>query len=236
MGLPFRSQAPAWGGWFVGSVLGAIPLLPWLRYVATEAVFLPRHPGAWQHLFEFRFWLRWVLEPLGFGLQYSLGKDYLDFLRQPLWAGHFTWLVLVLHVLGGMLGVLILARGLRSWYRTRNARTTAADSPTRFTQNAALWGYGLLITLTSFPIHRHYMIILFPLPFLWLARLALNDAVRPRLGRGLLTALVLVQAALSIQFLCYVHDKQQINGDFGPTYAFQVRAAEFEESEPRNGE
>ncbi len=229
--LLFERRRPAWGWWLFGSVLGALPLLPWLHYLATEAVFMPRHPGAWQHLFEFRFWIRWVQEPLGFGLKYSLGRDYFDFLRQPLWGSQPTFLVLVLHLLAGGLGLVILGRWLL------HPAANAAGSPSRpsetaFTQNAALWGYGLLITLTSFPIHRHYMIILFPLPFLWLARLALGSGSRLSFGRGLLTALVLVQACLSLQFLTYIHHQQQIRGDFGPTYASQVRDTGMEESEP----
>ncbi len=227
----FDRRGVAWKSWLLGSVLGILPLLAWLRYLATEAVFLPRDPGAWQHLFEGRFWLRWVKEPLGFGLEYSLGQDFGDFLRQPLWAGQPTWLVLGLHLLAALLGLLILLRALDSWRRQRDPEPRPASSPTAFTQNAALWGYGLLITLSSFPIHRHYMIVLFPLQFIWLARLALGERTRIALGRGLLAALVVVQGLLSIQFLGYIHDRQQINGDFGTTYAFQVQAGDAEECE-----
>lgn len=232
----FDRRRTSWGCWLLGSILGALPLLPWLDYLATKAEFLPRRPGSWQHVIEFRFWIRWALEPLGIGLKYSLGRDFLDFLRQPLWGTRPTWLVLLLHILAGGLGVGILVRSLRSWYVKRRLGRPAQpvlESPTAFTQNAALWGYGLLITLTTFPVHRHYMIILFPLPFLWLARLSLGSGARPFLSRSLLTALVIVQALLSFQFLSYIHYKQHINGDFGLTYASQVREQGMEECEPR---
>jgi len=221
--LLFQRKRPAWSSWLLGSLVGAVPMLPWLHYLATAAHFRPRHPGAWAHIFEGKFWVRWVLEPLGLGLDYSLGRDFTDFLRQPLVGGQPTYFLLLLHILAALVGLVLLFRAGRHWRPTAESGQT---SPTVFTQNAALWGYGLLLTLSAFPIHRHYMIVLFPLQFLWLARLALNPnsaAASLQRGRGLLAALVFIQSLISIQFLAYVHDHQRIHGDYGPTYAIQQR-------------
>jgi hypothetical protein len=288
----FDRKRPAWGSFFLGSLVGALPLLPWLYYLFTAARFRPHDPAVWTHIFEGKFWLRWVLEPLGFGLDYSLGRDFLDFLRQPLLGGRPTFGMLILHILAGGLGLVVLVRAGRRWRRERGA---SQDSPTAFTQNAALWGYGLLLTLSAFHVQRHYMIVLFPLQFLWLARLALGPARIPGapptspkrqrgeeahhalalgacgrlpesvakplvsgaayrggqlrsgeerakagqpagLGRGLLAGLVVVQSLISLQFLAYVHDRQRIQGDYGPTYAVQHlpadgQAGDMEEAE-----
>ena len=43
-----------------------------------------------------------------------------------------------------------------------------------------LTGLGILLTVSGLPIHRRYMVVLFPLPFIWFARL--TDL--PRIGHG----------------------------------------------------
>jgi hypothetical protein len=82
------------------------------------------------------------------------------------------------------------------------------------------------------PLHRHYMIILFPLQFVWLARLALGGTVvnapaagAGRLGfnwgRSLLAVLVVCQGLITMQFLNYVHDRPLLKGDYGVPYRRQ---------------
>jgi hypothetical protein len=232
--LLFEGRKAAWGSWFVGSCIGSLSMLPWLNYLAhtTAADFKPKKPGGWMHLVEGKFWSRWIMEPLGFGLDYSLNRDYVDFLRYPLIGGHATYLVLILHVLIGLLGAAIFVFALLR-LRRGVSRSTIVDrfigrgSPTAFTQNAAFWGYGIVVTLSMLPLHRPYMIILFPLQFLWLARIALgttgqsHDLLR---GRALLTALVVCQALISAQFLSYIHVRPAIDGDYGVPYRETIRS------------
>ncbi|HVW38497.1 MAG TPA: hypothetical protein VHB99_14380, partial [Pirellulales bacterium] len=98
--------------------------------------------------------------------------------------------------------------------------------PTVMAQDIAMWGYGLLLTLTLTPIHRHYMIIAYPLEFLWVARMALgaqpDHSRRAMTGRALLAGMCVVQLLISASFLGYVHVKQQIRGDYGPVYRAQI--------------
>jgi hypothetical protein len=71
------------------------------------------------------------------------------------------------------------------------------------------------------------MIILFALPFLWLARLALGSAAdRPanHRGRVVLAILFVAQLMLTVQFLTFVHRTQTIHGDYGQVYCIQERA------------
>jgi hypothetical protein len=111
------------------------------------------------------------------------------------------------------------------WRDRRNLaqRRAGRTSPTAFTLAAALWGFGLLMTLSCFSIHRHYMIVLFPLEFVWVAQLALarrNGAGR-QAGRVLLGVLWAAQLAISAQFLVYVHKMQRIDAEYGTTYHAQ---------------
>ena len=233
--LLFDRKGVAWVSWVVGSILGTLPMLPWIHYMLTEAVIKPHTPGHWLHMFEGKFWTRWLLEPIGFGLDYSLGRDFSDFLRYPLVGGSPTYLVGLLHVLIGIFGGVILLRAVR---RTWQSKTSLAKfdggraSETAFTQNAALWGYGLLLTLSCLPVNRQYMILLFPLEFVWLARLALGpvgqSAPTIQLGRRLLAALVICQGLISIQFLTYIHTHTAIHGDYGPPYRVQLHVREHE--------
>jgi hypothetical protein len=219
----FDRRGVAWGSWFAGSCLGVLPMLPWLWYLAHGPEVSPQKGNRWTHLCEGKFWSRWVMEPLGFGLDYSLNRDFGDFLRYPLLGGQPTYLMLLLHVVAGATGLLILGTSLRRWWRDRapvGEMFTGRSSPTALTQNAALWGYGIILTLSTLPIHRHYMILLFPLQFVWLARQALGPK-GARLGRAALGVLVVCQALLSLQFLGYVHTRDSINGDYGRPYRAQ---------------
>ena len=217
----------AWLAWLLGSVLGSITLLPWLHYLAFDAVATPSEANRWMHLFEGKFWVRWVLEPIGFGLDYSLGRHMIDFLAQPIVLGQPTFGMLFLHLAAGTVGLVVVTRAIRHVWQDRARwwdHFSGHASATAACVAAALWGYGLLMTLSCFPIHRHYMIVLFPLQFVWLARLALgtsSTSAAPR-GRLLLASLVVIQALLSLQFLAFVHDRQKIDGDYGATYASQI--------------
>jgi hypothetical protein len=88
-------------------------------------------------------------------------------------------------------------------------------------------GFGLAFSLSLLPIPRHYMILTFPMMYVWVAFLALADE-RPLLarwtrGQALLLASVLVQFAVTACFLCYVHDAgRTIRGDYGTPYAAQI--------------
>jgi hypothetical protein len=221
--LLFDRQSVRWKGWLAGSLLGALTLIPWLYTLATDR----SHPlvsvGCAQHLLEGKFWLRWATEPLGWSLKYTLEKEYGDFLQYPTLRGQPTHLGALLQAALVGAGVLILVRGgWRVWQDRRKlgAQWVGRDSPTAFTQNAAFWGFGILLTASAVPIARHYLWVACPLGFVWLARLALGRSGSSpgvwNLGRVLLLALCIVQGALSASFLSYVHGNQRpFRGDPG---------------------
>jgi len=228
--LLFDRKRVAWRGWLAGSFLGALSLVPWLAYMAKEMGSRPRTPFGWQHVAECKFLIRWVTEPLGLGLDYSLDNDFADFLRSPILAGWPTYLVGILHGLVIAVGTFILVRAvMQLWHAHRAAARTAVPrserSPTAFTLNAAFLGFGILLTLSCLPIHRHYMVIAYPFEILWLARLALCSGMPSvkalKLGRLLLATLCVAQFLITASFLVYVHVHQAIDGDYGVPYDAQ---------------
>ena len=226
----FDRKRVAWRSWFLGNCIGGIGMLPWLHYVLTADTLGPHKIRSWVHVLEVRYWYRWLMGTLGYGLDNSLDADFADFLRHPLVAGQATYLGLVLHIAIGVLGAAILVVGalrLRSrWTKeSLGSMFIGRESATAFTQNAGLWGYGLVLTFCFTSVHRHYMILLFPLQFVWLARMALGSSGEPngttRHGRTLLAAMVVCQALISVQFLNYAHTQPILHGEYGVPYRMQ---------------
>lgn len=227
-GLADRTRV-AWKSWFAGSVLASLPLVPWFYFLQTESTQASQATFKLARLLECKFLTRWLTEPLGFGLDHALGEDYIDFLRQPLIAGVPSWLVALLHVVALVLGLTIAWR----WFRSRRGqpfcwrRVLFPDSYAALVSSATFWGYGTLLTLTCLPLHRHYMIIAYPVELLWLAYLAIDlhrgDQKSLIAGRKSLAGLVCVQFLLSASFLNYVHAKGAIDGDYGVALSAQQR-------------
>lgn len=223
----FGERRTAWKSWAAGSVLGALPMIPWLKYLLATHGSRPAGNLRWEHIFEFKFWLRWFSESFGWGVDYALGDDFGDFLLQPLIAGRATWLVGLLHAAAIASAVWLLVRIFRQRSTLFGAAALAQlRNPTVMVQDFALWGYGVLLTLSLVSIHCHYMIIAYPMQFLWVARMALgarpDRSPRAMTGRALLALMCAVQLAISISFLAYVHAKQRIDGDYGTVYRAQL--------------
>jgi hypothetical protein len=240
--LCFERRRVAWKAWLAGSVIGVLPLIPWMHHLLAHPSTRPVNPDRWVHALEGKFWVRWFTESFGWGIDYTLGRaNFVEFLSWPLVGGHSTWLVAVAHALIAAAAVVLLGRAAVSLWRDRSelsGRWVGRTSPTAFTQNAALWGFGLLLTLSCFSIHRHYMIVLFPLECLWVARLALACGAdgRPALrSRGLLAALWVAQLLVSANFLAYVHAKQHIGAEYGTTYQAQQTARQAGQARGLNG-
>jgi hypothetical protein len=228
---PWRERV-AWRSWLLGSVLGALPMLPWIVHLLIHPSERPVNPHRWVHACEMKFWIRWFSESFGLGIDYTFGPYFREFQSYPLWDGRPTYLVGVLHWFLAAVAVLLLARASVLLWRQRDRWRElwiGRSSASAFTQNAALWGFGLLLTLSSFSIHRHYMIVLFPLEFLWVARLALASGAEPtrslRLGRTLLFSLCCAQFLLSANMLAYIHSRQNFKGtEYGVPYGAQFTA------------
>jgi hypothetical protein len=222
----FDIRRVAWRWWVVGTAMGAFPLIPWLRYFASELQSHRALPHGIKHACELKFWTRWTMEPLGLGLHHTLGPDFLDFLRYPLVSGYPTFGVGLLHVLVAAIGICLLGRAFFGAMQIPGFWNQLwREGESAFTINAALWGYGLCLTLSLLPIHRHYMIVTYPVEMLALARLGL-ELPGKEIGRRLLGVLWAAELLISISFLGYIHVNQgSKNGEYGKTYAAHVQRA-----------
>lgn len=194
--------------WLVGSALGALPLVPWVKAVLTEK----RPPGAstLAEVFRGTFFGYWVLDPLGLDLATFLGKsNYWRFWSFPA----STYLCCM--ALAGVVvcGLVMLRYGYSAVF------PLGGDSArgVRFALLA-----GLLMTLSGVLVHRHYLIVTFPFEWLWLAGIGLAGGVR---GRRALAVLWVLQLLLSVALLCYLHvNGGAPGGDYGVSYQRQAHA------------
>lgn len=229
-------RKPRWSGWLLGSCLGTLPLLPWLAYLLSHPTGEPMTTGL-SEILQFKFWVFWVTDPLGLVLTNPLGlhrgnsilSQLSDFIRYPLIAGRATYLCAAAHLAALLAAVLIL--GGAAWRMSRRlARRMARREPgtprrrsaeTALAVSAALWGFGIALTLTGVNIRRYYMMVAFPLPFVWLAGLALSGPSRPR-ARRLLAVLWGAELLISTLFVHYIHVNQgSRQGDYGDAYHLQ---------------
>jgi hypothetical protein len=220
-----------WRWWALGSVAGGWPLVPWGLAVVGEVFGHPTGQIKLGNVFTFNYWVRWFTEPFGLTLQYSLQDDFWDYLRYPLLGGYPTYLMALTHIGLVMAAAYQLAvTGRRAWVERGRLGTffTGGDGNTRTTLGAVMFGFGLVLTASALPIHRHYMLLTFPFMYVWLAASALVDRRSGCLGltRGqtLLAGLVLLQFAATAGFLGYIHTNQRtIPGDYGTPYAAQLQ-------------
>jgi hypothetical protein len=204
-------------------------MLPWIDYLASTRTAARPDAVSWARLLELKFYTHWLTEPFGIGLKYACGPDFAAFLTGPTVAGRPTFAVAALHVLVGLIGVTLLLAGLRRWWPRRRdwrAGLGGRGDSTALLVAAVVCGYGLILTATRLPFYRQYLLLTFPLPALWVARLAVPDAETDAAwppGRRLLLALVVAQALLTAAFLCYIHAHGGTADEYGRTYAEQVR-------------
>src|SRR5665213_1339053 len=140
----FHDRRARWGFWFLGSLLGAIPLIPWLQTMVTQQ----GHGFNWfifLTIFYPKYWLYWVSDALGLGLANSLKTvHYMDFLRYPLIDGTGTYLVAIAHAAIVISVILILI----SIKKTGGFSLLIKDaSETGLATNAVLLGSGVVMTL-----------------------------------------------------------------------------------------
>jgi hypothetical protein len=229
-------KAFPWLPWLAGSLMGALPAVPWLEHLAA-------FHGAGGKGLRFpilSFYVRFLTQPFGFGADYTLGKiAFPDFLAWPRLGTTPTWLVAALHVaLIAMTAIAYIRGGLavrggrpitwRAVFLGREEVDTLIC--------ASLWGYGgwlTLITIGSADSHRHYMELIAPLMALFCARLVLTGEGEGGRGgaRVLLPALCVVQLTVSAALLVYVDQRQVIPGEYGTIWRAQTAPPAMKPSE-----
>lgn len=100
------------------------------------------------------------------------------------------------------------------------ARWISVENPTQFSILAALIPYGILLTLPGIRIYRFYLIITFPLLFVWFARFILNH--HRENAYKILSAFVIAQILMCFAFLSFIHvNGGAPAGDYGKAYRLQ---------------
>lgn len=214
-----KARRTRWVAWFAGSAIGAAPAIPWLLYLARDRP--PPSGSPWWLRFRLEFYQYFLSDPFSLSGEYVLGKDMVRALAWPRIGGHPTYLVLAAHVVLAACAIVLAKRALVAlWEERRNlgALVKGGTSDTTLLLAAVLAGMGVLMTLPSISIHRHYMLATFPLQYVLVARVALR---RPG-GERWLAALFAGGAIVTMGLLAFVHDVGE-NAEMGKTYATQLR-------------
>jgi hypothetical protein len=206
-------KSPRWVPWLLGSSMGGIGLLPWLRE------FVNYRPVGWnfRELVTLKFFTQWIAIALGVDLQFSMHSAFWSkFLREPVVYGVPTYLIGVAHILLLVVGVKIVL----PWFQPKSRlayRANLEKSPeARLYLQATLFGVGILMTLSGTRVYAQYLIVLFPFLHLWLAMKLYGM-------KGTLLAVTLAQVFISGVFLLYVHQNGGVpEGDYGTAFRRQV--------------
>jgi hypothetical protein len=227
----FDRSAFPWKPWLAGSIAGALSALPWVIELAETILDQDHWLGRWRFP-NATYFLRWATQPFGIGTQYVLGRDYHAFLAAPDIGGSPSYLIggiqIILWIL--MLGVFAqaCAKCVRSAPQTISAFLRAilpGRDPEAMLVNAALWGYGTMLTLLTIGklnANRHYLLIVMPLMALWCVRLITFANPKLEYRRLVLGVLCLLQLTFSAALLIYI-DKRQVVDAYGPTWQFYSR-------------
>ena len=191
-------------GWLAGSVLGALLLVPWLRFLLSPAA---RHVESGGEL-TLRFFIEALRHAWGLGIEYALGDAYHALLSGPSIAGVDTHLAAAARF--ALFALLLLA----VVDRVRAGLRDHVPEPVRSYAGCVLIaGLGLCAARVS--MYAHYLIVFGPLLHV-VAAWSLSGR------RWAVLALCGLQTFLSACFIVYIH----VHGgapeaDYGTAYRAQ---------------
>ncbi len=229
-----------WSGFVVGAGVAILPLIPWLKSVAFSTLLdstsggqlEPTNLGGFMPsaLLRGEVWVLWFRQVTGTGLDYRFGELVAPFLRGPVVLGLSTHLNLVLQGVGVAVGVYSLWSACRGGLQSLRLRFSTDPAPARTDGRRARNGtsdeslllasvvlFGVLLTLSGFRLHPHYLLTIFPLGYLAICLpLSLSKAPvtfqfgSPKRtiteGRIALLALVLSQAIGTLMLRQFIHE------------------------------
>jgi hypothetical protein len=206
-----------WGSWLLGSLAGFIPLIPWLQYMATKPPGGPSTLSPSWILYP-KYWIFWATDSVGLGLAYNLRThQFMDFLRYPLIEDTPTYLVGVLHLVVLVAGIYLLVSAVR---KGGVFRGIGDKSETELALHSVLIATGLLMTLSCIEVCRHYLIMTFPLEWVWLSRLGEGGA---GLNQRTLAVIWSAQLLITALVLYYLHVNHGAPlGYYGMAYQYQL--------------
>jgi 4-amino-4-deoxy-L-arabinose transferase-like glycosyltransferase len=215
----FDRRSVRWRWWVAGCAVGAVPLIPWLVHLLSS------HSAGAHNLSgilgsDGNFWYFWLATPIGRPILTSFGGEAAKLLAWPRVAGAPLHLVGLAEDVSIVAAVVIFAKAVGAWVEGRRSAGTRNEqvgrSDTTLAVSAATVGFGILLTASGVVIWRHYVTVAFILPFLLLALAGVRAG---RLGRRLLTLIIIAQAAISVGYLNYIHTNGGApGGDYGYAY------------------
>ncbi len=204
---PISQSSTHWRGFAIGTFLAYLTLIPWLQQVAGQTLTAKR--PSWLELLTPNFHIHWLITSWGLNLEYELSDQlWRGFIAEPPLGGWPTYGVAIALILLFTLCLTSLWR----WYKTRGTNPYFSAMP--------YWMAGAIVMpslmfVAKVRIPAHYLIVLFPFPFVWVAWLNRNH-------QRSLYLIVLAQLFLSATLLLYIHQHFGIpNGNYGLTYQFQ---------------
>jgi hypothetical protein len=203
-----------WLAWLAGSMVAAVPLFPWAWELAASGMGASRD---WRATLVPRTLYLWLVDGLGLNSSYVYKTELVGFLGEPRIAGVPTYGILAAQV--ALIGIALYC--VARWLRTIRPRVIPSGDAgdVWLWISAAAFGMTCLFMLAGIRVHSHYLIVLYPLPFVWLAWL-LSTHGGPRLYRA---ALVL-QLLITVTMLMQIHrDGGVAAGPYGVSYRAQMR-------------
>lgn len=222
--LAEKKSPQKWQFWFLGSALGAFLLIPWIIYMIQQG----SHSGdpSILRLFALKFWIFWIADPFALSLSYSLGNAFETYLKYPILFETPTYLVAIAHVIILAIFCVVIFYGFSSLVKNWKEKNYVKnlffkfESDTELAIKAGMIGFGVFLTLSLAKIHRHYLLVSYPLEWLWLSGLIFKHCKKPTKW---LATLFVCHLFLSICFLTYVHEHHgALDGDYGLTYQYQL--------------
>lgn len=194
-----------WLGWFCGSFVAALPLLPWARFMASPAA---NHISG-GYTFSAVFFWDVLLNAFGLRLRYSLKHDYVPYLRGPEVFGASTYLVAAAHI------ALALLMFVGAWLAIRDR--TWRKLPVELRIHAiSIITCGLMMHALGVKFHPHYLIVFSPLLQVFTAWVF---TVRERWVWWVCG----LQCFVTITFLWFIQQNGGApHGDYGVAYSAQT--------------
>jgi hypothetical protein len=211
---PVRTR---WGAWATGSALGTIPLVAWALDLLQSQNHFSRD---WVATLVPRAPYTWLVDSLGINTPYVYRPESLWFLAEPRIGGVPTYAMAVAHA--ALLGIAVycLVRWLKTIRRPR-LLPSSEDGNVWLWAHAAAFGMTALLMLAGVRARTHYLVIAYPLPFVWLAWLLLTHG-----GARYYKIVLALQLAITITLMHQIHrDGGVVNGAYGLTYRAQSQAA-----------
>lgn len=198
-----------WSSWFLGTVLGSIPLVPWAW------VILPKMGGYTRSIVAFlvpKFYVQWLTTAIGVNLSNPLQKAFWwDFLPEPVIFNTPTYLMIPAHIFLFSIGLYPIYRFFKS--RKNKVQSSLQQEPLNFYLKACAFGVGGVFTLSGVSVQPYYILVVFPFLYIWLAIVYQNNI-------KLLITIILVQLFITVTFLAFIH---RTGGIPGPGYGIVYR-------------